>query len=95
MISYEKLRDMGRDSGLDVINLFVDYCLRNELFVCIDDWLKELDLVKLTDHHLIGVLTATLPAKNKLHVRSAFYDNVVRLFKIRGTWEPDLLKGLE
>lgn len=95
MISYNKLRQLGRDSGLDIINLFVDYCFRNELFEFIDNWLDNLDIEKLTDDHLIGILTATLPAKSKLPTRVNFLEDVIDELKRRETWEEKLLEGLE
>lgn len=50
---------------------------------------------EMTTDNLLGVLTATLPAKSKLPSRKGFYQDVERILTARGEMEPGLLAGLE
>jgi len=80
---------------LDWIYDWVDGLMRDGRFGELD---RMLDTIIVDDHQvdeLLGYLTATLPAKGKLTARPKFCQDVERVLKTRGIWEPGLLKGLE
>jgi len=57
--------------------------------------LRQVDVRIFSTDLLLGILTATLPAKSKLPSRTPFFGKVEAIIKRRGEWEKGLLTGLE
>ena len=83
------------DAALDVLYDRVDASLKKKQFQKIDDVLSEVDVNTLSVDILLGLLTATYPAKSKLPSRVAFFSAAEAAIKARGEWEDGLLAGLE
>ena len=83
------------DAALDLIYDQVDALLRSGALARIDALLSGTDVRSLSPDVLLGLLTATLPARTKLRSRKAFFKKVETFLKSREDWENDLLTGLE
>jgi hypothetical protein len=83
------------DSALDVIYDAIDELMKEGRFREIDDELNRLDLAEHSTDMLLGVLTATLPGKNRLPSRAKLFAAVERELGKRGDLEPGLLSGLD
>ena len=94
---YDKYRKnkMTIDTELDEIYDLIDDLFHVGEFERVNSILQDLDLKNTETDLLIGYLTATLPAKNKLPYRETFYRKVEKLLKERGDYEDGLLNGLE
>jgi len=92
----QRLDEQGRtDAALDLIYDSIDERLRNSQFPEIDTILAQLPTNELSTDILLGLLTATLPARRKLDARRTFYCEVENSLKQRGEYEDGLLTGLE
>lgn len=80
---------------LDEIYSWADELMRAGRFQYLDAAIAAFHPEEMTTNNLLGVLTATLPAKSKLPARKAFYHDVERILTARGEMEPGLLAGLE
>lgn len=83
------------DAALDVLYDRVDDLLKAKEFSTMDVFLRQANIDSLSVDILLGLLTASLPAKSKLPSRSRFYAEVESSIKRRGEWENGLLTGLE
>ena len=83
------------DSALDVLYDRVDDLLKAQQFTVLDDLLRQVDVDSISVDVLLGLLTATLPARSKLPARPKFFADVETSIKTRGAWENGLLAGLE
>lgn len=83
------------DAALDVLYDRVDDLLKDRKFTSVDDLLRQASIDSLSVDILLGLLTATLPARGKLAARAEFYAAVEASIKKRGEWESGLLAGLE
>jgi len=92
----QRLDEHGRtDAALDLIYDSIDQMLRNGQFSDLDTLLVRLPTNTLSADMLLGVLTATLPARSRLSNRMEFFHNVEASLKERGEFEDGLLTGLE
>jgi hypothetical protein len=83
------------DAALDLIYDSVDELMQKEDFPKLDSILAK---VRASDHSvdvLLGILTATLPARNRLRLRAKLFKDIERLLRERGEYEQGLLTGLE
>lgn len=83
------------DSGLDLIYDSIDYFMRIGRFSEIDQAISGLDVGTLSTDFLLGILTATLPAKDRLSSRSQFLRSAESALKSRDEYDDGLLSGLE
>ena len=72
----------------------VDELLRRGDFSQLDEHLAHLDVAALSTTLLIGVLTATLPAKGRLPARAPLFLTVEKTIRDRGEYEDGMLTGL-
>src|ERR1700742_2348282 len=82
------------DAALDELYDFIDEEFKDGYFKLIDDLLSWIDTDSYSINILIGLLSATLPAKTKLPNRKAFYDRVESTLGKRNELESGLLNGL-
>ena len=83
------------DTGLDLLYDAVDDLLRRGDIDRLDVLLLDAVAAELTLNILVGLLTATLPARSRLRSRSGFFQSVDETLRLRGEWEVGLLVGLE
>jgi hypothetical protein len=83
------------DAALDVLYDRVDDLLKAKQFTTVDSLLREASVASLSVEILLGLLTATLPARSRLPARSKFFGEAEASIKARGQWENGLLAGLE
>lgn len=83
------------DAALDLIYDSVDKLMRDGQFPTLDSILSGVPVAELTVDILLGLLTATLPARNRLHSRNPLFRQIEQTLKNRGQLEPGLLTGLE
>jgi hypothetical protein len=83
------------DAALDVLYDRVDDLLKAHQFGAVDDLLREANVGSLSVDVLLGLLTATLPARSKLSARAKFFAEAQNVIRSRGEWENGLLAGLE
>jgi len=83
------------EAALDLIYDAVDQLMRDNQFERLDSMLVQTRVDDLSVDILLGILTATLPAKTRLPSRVAFFLAVEQLLKRRGDYEQGLLTGLE
>lgn len=67
---------MNERDELDKIYNTIYDLLVNKKFMEVDDMLKNIDLENISITYIIGYLTITAAAKNKLKERSSFYEKV-------------------
>ncbi len=95
-VSVRQLEKRGNiDAALDILYDKIDGMLKAGKFDDVDDVLRSVDPRSLSLDLLLGVLTATLPARSKLPFRKEFFKNVVEVLKERCQWEEGLLTGLD
>ena len=80
---------------MDLIYDRVDELMREGRFQILDEILSHIRVNKMTVDVLLGLLTATLPAKKKLPSRPSFFREAERSIKDRGELEEGLLTGLD
>jgi len=91
-----KLDERGQtDAALDLIYDQVDALLRSGDFAQVDVVLDKVDVGSVSPDLLLGLLTATLPARTRLASRRAFFRRVEEKLKRREDWADNLLAGLE
>lgn len=83
------------DAALDLLYDAVDDLLRRREFDRLDEMLQDTVTSDLSLNVLLGLLTATLPARSRLRSRVAFFQRVDETLRARDEWEEGLLVGLE
>lgn len=83
------------DAALDTVYDCVDDLLMSEEFEQLDQILCEVDTDKTSLHILLALLTATLPARERLSSRDVFFTRVRDSLEKRNELRPGLLDGLE
>lgn len=77
---------------IDAVFDFIDQAMQEDE-TQVDQLLNELDLGELTTSVLVGIATATHPAKSQLKERESFLDEAERIIRNRGEWEEGLFDG--
>jgi hypothetical protein len=83
------------DSALDALYDRVDDSLKTGQIKTLDEMLREAKAGFFSTDILLGLLTATLPARSRLPARARFFADAEASIKARGEWEDGLLAGLE
>lgn len=83
------------DAALDLVYDQIDEKLSSGSLDQMDRLLANVDPESLSTDLLLGLLTATLPARSRLPARNRFYREVERVLRNRPEWEEGLLAGLE
>jgi len=83
------------DAQLDTLYGWADGLMSSGRFADLDAAIAAYRPDEMPTDILLGVLTATLPAKSKLPARVQFYLDVERLVNARGENGPGLLDGLK
>ena len=83
------------DDALDLLYAQIDGRLKAKQLDEIDALLQTINVASLSLDLLLGVLTASLPARYQLQSRKDFFNDVEAVLKERGQWEENLLSGLE
>jgi hypothetical protein len=83
------------DSALDLIYDQIDEMLRKAEFSKLDLVLAELPVSDLSIDLLLGILTATLPARSRLSNRAHLFAEIVGVLTERREYQDGLLTGLE
>lgn len=83
------------ESALDIIYDSFDELFREGRFDAADRQLASANAREFSSELLVGILTATLPAKSRLPSRAPFFEGVERVLKERNEHRPGLLTGLE
>lgn len=83
------------DSALDLVYDSIDELLHSGHFALCASVLDKLDVEKCSVDVLVGLLTATLPARTRIENRERFFRSVEQELGRRGSYEPAILKGLE
>ena len=83
------------DAALDVLYDRVDDLLKLKRFATLDALLEEAKVDSLSVDLILGLLTASLPARSKLSARCRFYAEATESIRRRCAWEDGLLAGLE
>lgn len=92
----QRLDSFGQtDAALDLIYDSIDELMRESLFSELDHVLSQVPVRRTSTDVLIGLLTATLPARTKLQNRGQLFRDVERELRERGEMEDNLLTGLE
>jgi hypothetical protein len=82
-------------SSLSLIYLHVHEMIRFGMTEFLNEELANTRLDGLSSDVLLGLLTATLPARSKLPFRQTLFNITKRLLKSRGHYEHGILDGLE
>ena len=91
-----RLEKMGHtDFALDLLYDTVDELLRGQEFPRLDSILAHLEPQRYSVDILLGILTATLPARSRLPSRPNLVRESERLLRDRGDYEHGLLAGLQ
>jgi hypothetical protein len=92
---YELAKINKNDLGMDLLFDNVDEMLCDGKFKEVDDLLETMDLSILNTTLLIGLLSITSAAKNKLKNRASLVQRIEEIFKVTDPERVDrLLKGL-
>jgi hypothetical protein len=83
------------NAALDLLYDSIDETMRKGQFEQIDSILTQLPVPELSVNVLLGILTATLPAKRHLRSREKLYRDIRVTLKNRPGFEEGLLTGLE
>lgn len=83
------------DDALDLIYDAVDELLRNGQFAKLDALLVAVPVPEYSVDILLGILTATLPAKSQLPSRTSLMESTRESLVDRGEYTEGLLTGLE
>jgi hypothetical protein len=90
-----RLDEMGNtDAALDLLYDAVDDLMRSGKFSELNAIIANLSVNDCSLDVLLGVLTATLPARRRLPARAKFYEQAAQIIKSRGEYEDGLLTGL-
>jgi len=84
-----------RNAAMDLIFDRIDELMRKEQFSSIDSILRKVCISDQTGDVLLGLLTASLPARGDLPFRAEFCREVKSVLTARGEFEDGLLIGLE
>ena len=91
-----RLDGLGQtDTALDIIFDQVDEMLLAGEFDRVNQLLVDTSVDEYSVELLLGVLTATLPAKGQLPDRCAFFQRVAQTLEARGGLQDGLLVGLD
>lgn len=82
-------------AALDLIYDSVDENLRMGKFQQLDSILAQEQIADLSVDLLLGILTATLPARSQLPSRQKIFEKIKNTLIVRGEYEDGLLVGLE
>ena len=83
------------DAALDLLYDAVDDLMRRREFDRLDELLHDTTTSDLSLNVLLGLLTATLPARSRLRSRAGFFQRVDETLRARDEWQEGLLVGLE
>lgn len=83
------------DAALDLIYDSVDELMRKGEMALLDGVLTKLEPAGLSVDLLLGILTATLPARTRLPARRSLFPRAERILKDRGEYQEGLWTGLE
>jgi hypothetical protein len=83
------------DAALDLTYDSIDQMMHQDHLNQLDGILAALAAGDLATDLLLGILTATLPAKNRLPARGRLFKEAERVMRQRGDYEDGLLAGLE
>jgi hypothetical protein len=89
------IRSGHADAALDLLYDAVDERMRIGEFEQLDAILSGVQPAHFAVDILLGILTATLPARGRLPSRKALCERIEQTLKDRGEYEPGLLAGLE
>ncbi len=96
MHSANGLLSLGkRHAAFDTVFDSIDAELRERHLKRVDSVLDKIDVESVDRDILIAMLTATLPAREHLSNRQAFYQRVASIVTAKSRMEPGLLEGLE
>jgi hypothetical protein len=84
-----------RDTALDLVYDSIDELMRQRNFLALDSLLAHTQVGDVSADLLLGLLTATLPARKSLPSRRRLFHEVERVLRVRGEYEQGLLTGLE
>lgn len=91
-----RLDNIGQtDAALDIVFDQIDEMLLAGKFKKVNQLLVDTETDNYSVELLLGILTATLPAKNQLQDRAEFYKRTARTLKSRGELQEGLLVGLD
>lgn len=93
VVSLEKCGHV--DAALDVLYDRIDGLLKIKRFSALDELLQQAKPDQMSVDVILGLLTASLPAKTKLSARPRFFEEAEASLKKRADWEEGLLAGLE
>lgn len=82
------------DAALDLIYDSIDELLYAAQFALCASILNDVDVARCSDDVLLGLLTATLPAKSRIPTRGSFLRRVEAQLRVRGEYEDGILEGL-
>lgn len=95
LLRAQKLDEHGQtDAALDLIYDQVDELMQRGEFDRLNSLLKTVNTDELSTDLLLGILTSTLPARNKLTERRSFFAAAKQSIDSRGENEDGLLTGL-
>lgn len=83
------------DAALDLLYDSIDELMRNKGLPQLDSTLANLRVSDLSVDMLLGILTATLPARSHLPSRATLFNEIEKALRGRGEYEEGLLTGLE
>jgi len=91
-----RLENIGHvDAALDVLYDRIEDLLKAKQFLALDELFQQAIADSMSVDIILGLLTATLPARKRLPTRSRFFATAESSIKTRGEWEEGLLTGLE
>ena len=94
--SARRLESLGHiDKALDMVYGHFDSLLRAGDYQRVDSLLASVDPKAFGTDLLLGFLTITLPAKERLASRGRLFGSIEQELRARGDWEDNLLAGLE
>ncbi len=94
-----KAKDIDRvgksDEALDIVYDNIDKMLSNNNFIGVDSLLSEIDINEYSVDMLLGLLTSTLPAKNKLENRKYLLELATENVLNAGVYGVEIFVGLD
>jgi hypothetical protein len=92
----QRLAQLGKtNAALDLLYDSIDGFMRRGEFPALDSFIARAPVATLSSDILLGLLTATLPARSRLSSRKTLLSNVEATLRSRGEYEEGLLAGLE
>lgn len=85
---------MSIDSDLDRVFDRIDAMMRDGKFRLLNELIENINAEDLPIDMLLGILTATLPARSKLPARAKLLDDTRETLTRRGEYKPAVLAGL-